>query len=263
MIKGHGVEEGGGAALTDAGPAQRPSWKAALRTASIWLVLWLTPLALIAAMAGVSSIWMAEGVFFSKAAVVTFGGAYAVLAYIAQQAVETYGWLGPGEMLDGLGMAETTPGPLIQVVQFVGFMGAYRHADGMDPMVAGILGSILTTWVTFVPCFLFIFAGAPWIEHLRGNRALTAALSGITAAVVGVVLNLSVWFSLHVLFAEVGEVEYLGARLLVPEWGSVDVASLLIAVGAFVALFRFKLGMMWTLAGAVAVGLAYHLFLRG
>jgi chromate transporter len=263
VIKGHEVEEGTGAALTDAGHARRPSWRAALGTASIWLALWFTPLALIAAVAGASSIWMAEGVFFSKAAVVTFGGAYAVLAYIAQQAVETYGWLRPGEMLDGLGMAETTPGPLIQVVQFVGFMGAYRHADGMDPMAAGFLGSVLTTWVTFVPCFLFIFVGAPWIEHLRGNQALTAALSGITAAVVGVVLNLSVWFSLHVLFAEVGEVEYLGARLLVPEWGSVDVASLLIAVGAFVALFRFKLGMMWTLAVAVVVGLVHHLFLRG
>jgi chromate transporter len=263
VIKGHGVDATDASALGDRGSGVRPSWRSGLRTASFWLVLWLAPLVLIAGVSGTSSIWTAEGVFFSKAAVVTFGGAYAVLAYIAQQAVETYGWLLPGEMLDGLGMAETTPGPLIQVVQFVGFMGAYRLAGGMDPIHAGILGSILTTWVTFVPCFLFIFVGAPWIEHLRGNKALTAALSGITAAVVGVVLNLSVWFSLHVLFAEVREVDYLGARLLIPQWATVDVASLLIAIGAFVALFRFKLGMMGTLAGAVAVGLAYYLAVGG
>jgi chromate transporter len=263
VIRGHVVDASDVSALGDGGSGVRPSWSVGLRTASFWVVLWLAPLALIAIVSGTSSIWMAQGVFFSKAAVVTFGGAYSVLAYIAQQAVETYGWLRPGEMLDGLGMAETTPGPLIQVVQFVGFMGAFRNAGGMDPIHAGILGSILTTWVTFVPSFLFIFVGAPWIEHLRGNKALTAALSGITAAVVGVVLNLSVWFSLHVLFAEVQEVEYLNARLLIPEWASVDAASLLIAIGAFVALFRFRLGMMWTLAGAATVGLVYHLAVHG
>jgi len=204
-----------------------------------------------------------EGIFFSQAAVVTFGGAYAVLAYIAQEAVGTYGWLRPGEMLDGLGMAETTPGPLIQVVQFVGFMGAYRNPGGLDPMLAGVLGSLITVWATYTPCFLFIFLGAPWIEYLRGNRALSMALSAITAAVVGVILNLAVWFSLHVLFGRVGEIRAAGMRVLVPEWGTLDWASLLIAAGAFVALFRFRLGMLSTLAGAAAVGVVYRLALGG
>ena len=141
-------------------------------------------------------------VFFCKMAVVTFGGAYAVLAYVAQQAVETYGWLAPGEMLDGLGMAETTPGPLIMVTQFVGFMGAFpRSRARCRRCVAGMLGGLLTTWVTFVPCFLWIFLGAPFVETLRGNRALCGALAAITAAVVGVILNLAIWFALHVLFA--------------------------------------------------------------
>ena len=262
VIQGHAVGDGGAAALTDRRSGVRPSATAALRTAALWITLWMVPVAVVAAATGTSSIWTTLGTFFSKAAVVTFGGAYAVLAYVAQEAVESHGWLRPGEMLDGLGMAETTPGPLIQVVQFVGFMGAYRNAGTMHPMLAGVLGSILTTWVTFVPCFLFIFVGAPWIEHLRGNRALTAALSAITAAVVGVILNLSIWFSLHVLFGEVREVEYGGLRLLVPTGSTLDVASLVIALGAFAAVFRFRLGMLWTLAGAVAAGVAYHLFLR-
>src|SRR5206468_3561088 len=155
-------------------------------------------------------------IFFSKMAVVTFGGAYAVLAYVAQQVVDTYGWLRPGEMLDGLGMAETTPGPLIMVTQFVGFMAAYRDAGALHPMLAGILGGLLTTWVTFVPCFLWIFLGAPYIEVLRGNKALSAALSAITAAVVGVILNLAVWFALHVLFTEVHQMRVIGLTLDVP-----------------------------------------------
>jgi chromate transporter len=154
-------------------------------------------------------------------------------------------------------MAETTPGPLIQVVQFVGFMGAYRNPGTLDPMLAGVLGSVLTTWVTFVPCFLFIFVGAPWIQHLRGRQGLTAALSGITAAVVGVILNLAVWFSIHVLFAEVGELRMAGVRLLVPEWATLDAAALLITIGAFAALFVLRWGMLRTLALAAAAGLAY------
>src|SRR5207247_314626 len=145
-------------------------------------------------------------IFFSKMAMVTFGGAYAVLAYVAQQAVENYGWLKPGEMLDGLGMAETTPGPLIMVLQFVGFMAAFRDPGALPPLLAGTLGGLLTTWVTFIPCFLWIFAGAPFVEALRGNKALNAALSSITAAVVGVVLNLAVWFALHALFHQVWQV---------------------------------------------------------
>jgi chromate transporter len=201
--------------------------------------------------------------FFSKAAVVTFGGAYAVLAYMAQQAVEVYGWLRPGEMLDGLGLAETTPGPLIQVVQFVGFMGAYRQPGSLNSMLAGILGSILTTWVTFVPCFVWIFIGAPYIEYLRGNKALTTALSAITAAVVGVILNLAVWFSLHTIFGSVNEI-YLGLiRLQIPVWSTLNLPALLIAIGAFVALFRYKQSMLTTLAGSATVGLIYYLLSQG
>ncbi len=202
---------------------------------------------------------MQEGIFFSTAAVVTFGGAYAVLAYVAQQAVEVYGWLQPGEMLDGLAMAETTPGPLIQVVQFVGFMGAYRNPAPLSPMAAGIVGSVVTTWVTFVPSFLWIFVGAPYIEYLRGRKALTSALSTITAAVVGVILNLAVWFSVHTLFAEVSERSWAGVRLLVPHWQTIDLAATAIAVAAFFALLRFKVGMLATLAGSVVVGALWYL----
>jgi chromate transporter len=165
----------------------------------------------------------------------------------------------PGEMLDGLGMAETTPGPLIQVVQFVGFMGAYRQPGNLSPMLAGVLGSILTTWVTFVPCFLWIFLGAPYIEYLRGNKDLSAALSAITASVVGVILNLAVWFSLHTVFAVVDERQVGWVKLLVPRWETADLISLFIAVAAFIALFRFKVSMLLTLAGSAVVGLVYYL----
>lgn len=213
IIKGHQAKSDGGAsaspvadALDRYPPAHTlPSRARALRVLGVCLALWGLPIALLLSLLGAGHVFSEESIFFSKAAVVTFGGAYAVLAYIAQQAVERYGWLLPGEMLDGLGMAETTPGPLIQVVQFVGFMGAYRHPGTLDPMVAGILGSVITTWVTFVPCFLWIFLGAPFIEALRGKRWLNAGLSTITAAVVGVVLNLAIWFALHTLFAEVDE----------------------------------------------------------
>jgi chromate transporter len=212
---------------------------------------------------GEGNVFTQMGLFFSRAAVVTFGGAYAVLAYIAQEAVQTYGWLQPGEMLDGLGMADTTPGPLIQVVQFVGFMGAYRNPGGLSPLLAGVLGAILTTWVTFVPCFLWIFLGAPYIENLRGHKSLSTALSAITAAVVGVILNLAIWFSLNVSFGTVNEVYYGPIRLYLPDLATVDWASLLIAVAAFIALFRFKVSMLWTLAGAALAGLMYYLFFLG
>jgi chromate transporter len=162
-------------------------------------------------------------------------------------------------MQDGLGMAETTPGPLVQVVQFVGFMGAFRDAGGLDPLLAAVLASVLVTWVTFVPCFLFIFAGAPLIERLRAQRPLSAALSAITAAVVGVILNLAVWFSLHTLFATVETVRVGPLRLLVPEWGTVDPFAVLLALGAFVALLRFRLGVLPTVFGGAALGLGYHL----
>jgi len=190
-------------------------------------VLWALPLIACRSAFGPGSVFTAEGLFFSKAAVVTFGGAYAVLAYIAQRAVATYGWLLPGEMLDGLGLAETTPGPLIMVVEFVGFLGAYRAPGPFTPLVAGLLGAALTVWVTFVPCFLWIFLGAPYIEALRGRHGLHAALSAITAAVVGVILNLSLWFALHVLFRRVAELHVGPLRLLVPELASVDGAAAL------------------------------------
>lgn len=240
----------------------RPTFMRSVRVAAIWLTLWFVPLGILIAVRGWDDVLVKEGIFFSKAAVVTFGGAYSVLAYIAQQAVNTYGWLRPGEMLDGLGMAETTPGPLIMVLQFVGFMGAYRHATDLDPLVAGVFGSIITTWVTFTPCFLFIFLGAPYIEYLRGKKSLSTALSGITAAVVGVILNLAVWFSLHTLFGALNEVNSMGMQLLVPEWGTLDIAALAIAVGAFVALFHFRWSMIPTLAGSAGVGLLYHLLFR-
>jgi chromate transporter len=240
---------------------ERPTLARTARVAVVWLFIWLTPLLLLGLSRGRGDIFVEEGIFFSKAAVVTFGGAYAVLAYMAQEAVNTYGWLAPGEMLDGLGMAETTPGPLIQVVQFVGFMGAYRNAGALDPLVAGVLGSVLTTWMTFAPCFLFIFVGAPYIEALRGNRSLSTALSAITAAVVGVILNLAIWFSLHTLFGRVDE-EFLGPlRLFIPQWATLDPVALLIAVAALVALFHFKVSMLWTLAASAAVGLLYFLWL--
>lgn len=242
-----------------AATAGRASLSRSLAVLALWSTIWLAPLGLLALALGGSHVFVQEGVFFSKAAVVTFGGAYAVLAYIAQRAVEDFGWLQPGEMLDGLGMAETTPGPLIQVVQFVGFLAAYRNPGELDPMLAGILGSVVVTWVTFAPCFLWIFLGAPYIERLRSHRGLAHALTAVTAAVVGVILNLAAWFSLHTLFGSVDEQRVAGVRLLIPDLQSVDLAAGLIAVAAFVALFRFKVGMLTTLAGAVVLGMAYRL----
>jgi chromate transporter len=239
----------------------RPSTWRAVRVAAFWGVLWFGPLIALYLVLGAGHIFTQEGIFFSQVAVVTFGGAYAVLAYIAQEAVATYGWLQPGEMIDGLGMAETTPGPLVQVVQFVGFMGAYRNPGMLDPLVAGVLGSVVVTWVTFIPCFLFIFLGAPYIEYLRGKESLTAALSGITAAVVGIILNLAVWFGLHVLFEDLWTYEEFGMDLLIPVFETLDVAALVIVVGSFVMIFRLKQGMLRTLAVAMAAGLCYHLLI--
>jgi chromate transporter len=237
----------------------RPSMGRALRVLVVCLTLWAVPLVVVLLVLGAESVFVKEGIFFSQAALVTFGGAYAVLAYIAQRAVETYGWLLPGEMVDGLGLAETTPGPLVMVVQFVGFLGAYRHPGDLPPLFAGVLGSLMTVWVTFVPCFLWIFLGAPYIEALRGNRSLSAALSAITAAVVGVILNLSLWFGLHVVFAQVAE-QHLGPlRLYVPQLSSVDVAAGVLAALAMLAMFRFKLGLPKTLAASAALGLGWKL----
>lgn len=241
----------------------RPDWRWSVTLSVIFLILWLAPIALLIAMLGTGNVFTDIAIFFSKMAVVTFGGAYAVLAYVAQQAVEHYGWLRPGEMLDGLGMAETTPGPLIMVTQFVGFMGAARQASGMDPMLAGTLGGILATWVTFVPCFLWIFLGAPFSERLRGNRALSAALTAITAAVVGVILNLAIWFGLHTLFGEVREVDAGPLRLEVPLLSSLDPAALVLTLAALIAVFRFKVGTLPLLAGAAMAGVLYRSIAAG
>jgi chromate transporter len=191
-------------------------------------------------------------------AMVTFGGAHAVLAYVAQQAVDNYGWLKPGEMLDGLGMAETTPGPLIMVLQFVGFMAAYRDPSALSPMLAGTLGGLLATWVTFIPCFLWIFLGAPFIEIIRGNRALASALSAITAAVVGVVLNLAIWFTIHTIFRETISIHGLLVNFDAPNLASVDPWALSLSTAAAVAIFRFKVGMIPTLGACCAAGIALH-----
>jgi chromate transporter len=232
-----------------------------LKVASIWLVVWLTPVAALLFFLGDSNVFSQIAVFFSKMAVVTFGGAYAVLAYVAQQAVENFHWLRPGEMLDGLGMAETTPGPLIMVLQFVGFMAAYRDPGALRPLLAGALGGLLTTWVTFTPCFLWIFLGAPYIEQLRGNKALTGALSAITAAVVGVILNLAIWFAIHTIFHQTITVRGLGFVFDLPVPASVEVWALLLSIGAVFAIFRFKAGLLQTLGACAAAGVL--LFLVG
>ncbi len=236
----------------------RPTVARALRVAGICLALWLVPVAAILATLGSGHVFTEIAVFFSKMAVVTFGGAYAVLAYVAQQAVEGYGWLKPGEMLDGLGMAETTPGPLIMVLQFVGFMGAYRDPGVLSPLMAGVAGGLLATWVTFVPCFLFIFLGAPFIETLRGNKALHGALSAITAAVVGVVLNLAIWFAIHTIFRRTFAVRGYGFAFDMPVLASVDLWALALSAGAVIAIFRFKVGMITTLGLCSGVGLLLY-----
>jgi chromate transporter len=243
--------------------ATRPPLRRSLAVGALWLAIWLVPVGLLLATLGGRHVLVQEALLFSKTAVVTFGGAYSVLAYIAQRAVETYGWLAPQEMLDGLGMAETTPGPLIQVVQFVGFMGAYRNPGALSPLTAAVCGSVITTWVTYAPCFMWIFLGAPYVEWLRGKRALTDALSAITAAVVGVILNLAVWFAVHTLFAQVGDVRVGPLRLLVPRWGTLDPFAALIAAAAFGALFYLRAGMLWTLAGAILLGLLRGWLLSG
>ncbi|MDP3261691.1 MAG: chromate efflux transporter [Tabrizicola sp.] len=230
----------------------------AFRAGAVALALWLLPVGALLLIAP-DSVFTDIATFFSKLAVLTFGGAYAVLAWVAQEAVGTYGWLEPGEMLDGLGMAETTPGPLIMVLQFVGFMGAMREAGWAAPLVAGTLGGLLATWVTFAPCFAWIFLGAPFMERLRSNKALSAALSAVTAAVVGVILNLAIWFAIHVVWREVMRVEAGPLSLELPVLGSIDWVAAALSVLALIAVFRLKLGMATVLGGAAALGLGLHL----
>jgi chromate transporter len=240
-------------------PHARPTISWTITVAVIWLLLWLVPVGAILATLGPANVFSQIAIFFSKMALVTFGGAYAVLAYVAQQAVEHYHWLAPGEMLDGLGMAETTPGPLIMVLQFVGFMAAFRDPGGLPPMLAATLGGLLATWVTFTPCFLWIFLGAPFIEKLRGNKALNSGLSAITAAVVGVILNLAIWFAIHTIFRAVFRINQFGLSFDAPVLASVNAWALFLSVAAAIAIFRFKIGMIPVLIACSLAGLGLYL----
>jgi len=230
------------------------------KAAFVWGIVWFAPIAALAVALGRQHVFVQEALFFSKVAVVTFGGAYAVLSYVAQQAVETYHWLRPDEMLTGLGLAETTPGPLILVLVFVGFLAGARGATGLDPVLAGTLGALVTVWVTFAPCFLFIFAGAPFVERLRTNAYVAGALRAVTAAVVGVIANLALWFGLHVLFGEVGAATFGPVSVPVPALATVNPAAALIAAAAALALLRFHVGVLWVLALAALAGLGLRLF---
>jgi chromate transporter len=221
----------------------KPSWSRAVKVTIVCLVLWLAPTIVAGLIRGWHSTLFNEGLFFSKAAVVTFGGAYAVLPYVAQEAMFHYGWLHPGQMMDGLGLAETTPGPLIMVVQFVGFVAAWQHPEGLSPVLAATLGALITTWATFTPCFLWVFLGGPHIEQLRGNKKLTSALSTITAAIVGVVLNLAVWFALHVFF---------------PQPGKVDWFALGLSLVALFGILRWRWSVIAVVVGAGVLGLGYR-----
>lgn len=237
----------------------RPSLLRLCRTVLLGVMIWLGPLAVMAALLGMENVFTAIAVFNSKMAMVTFGGAYAVLTYMAQQAVEHFHWLRPDEMLVGLGFAETTPGPLISVVQFVGFLAAARQPGALDPVLAGTLGGVLAMWTTFVPSFLWIFLGGPYVEALIGNRTLNAALTAITAAVVGVILNLAAWLALHTLFRQLHARTFSGITMNLPVLSSIDLAALVIALGAIVALFRFKLGVVPVLLASCAAGVFFHL----
>lgn len=236
----------------------RPSARRFFSTLAVWLAIWFVPLIVLWQALGPAHVYTAEATFFSKMAAVTFGGAYAVLAYVAQQAVEVHGWLKPDEMLTGLGLAETTPGPLILVLVFVGFLGGARLA-ALSPLAGGIGGALVTLWFTFVPCFLWVFVGAPYVETVRHVRWLASALSAVTAAVVGIIANLAVWFGLHVLFGKVDEVDWGPFALPSPEIGSFDAAAALIAVAAGVALIRFKANMIAVLAIAAFAGMAWRM----
>ena len=260
-LGGHDDSDDGPAPLIpdDALHADRPTAGRAVRVVAIGLVVWFTPVALAALLLGRDSVYVDQGLFFSGTALVTFGGAYAVLAFVAQQAVDVYGWLAPGEMVRGLALAETTPGPLIMVVQFVGGLGAYRDPGAVDPWLGMLLGSLLVTWVTFVPCFLFIFLGAPYVERLRDNHHLTAALTGITAAVVGVIASLAVFFALHTLFADTRVLAWGPAALEVPVLGSWDPLAFGLTALALVLLLWRGWTPLRTLGVCAAIGLVVGL----
>ena len=234
-------------------------WRSTILSVLVWGTIWAAPMALIALTLGQDHVLWQIGAFFSQLAVVTFGGAYAVLAYMAQEAVQGFGWLDAGEMADGLGLAETTPGPLILVTQFVGYLAAFRSPEPFSPLVAGLLGAMLTTWVTFAPCFLWIFALAPWIDRLGHAVRLKGALAAITAAVVGVIANLTAWFALHVLFAQVGEVQFGPVRLDWPLWASFDWRAGVLAALAVLLAFQLRWSVLRILAVCAAGGIVLSL----
>ena len=227
---------------------------ATARAILIWGFVWLAPVAALVTLLGAGHVFAQEALFFSKVAVITFGGAYAVLAYVAQQAVETWHWLRPDEMVTGLGFAETTPGPLILVLVFVGFLAGARGGTGLGPLLAGTIGSLITLWVIFAPSFLFIFAGAPYVEKLRGNRYITGPLAAVTAAVVGVIANLALWFGLHVLFADIGQASFGPLSLPEPDIRSLHPMAALIAVAAGVALIRYHASVVFVLVLSALAG---------
>ncbi|MBA2533326.1 MAG: chromate efflux transporter [Nocardioidaceae bacterium] len=239
--------------------AERPSLRRASVIVGIGLLVWFLPLLAVVLATGRDSVFTEQGLFFSGTALVTFGGAYAVLAYVAQEAVQTYGWLEPGEMVRGLALAETTPGPLIMVVQFVAFLGAYRDPGGLDPWAAALLGALLTTWVTFVPCFILIFLGAPYVERLRGNATLAAALSGITASVVGVIASLAVYFALHTLFDRTRFHDWGPVHLELPVLDALQPTALAIGALALVMIFWRRWSVLRTLGVCAVLGLAAEL----
>ncbi len=262
---GHGG--GGQAGFSDADSAiglgvpahaEARGWRA-MRVPLVLALLWIAPTLGLLAMLGPDNRFTEIAGFFSRMAVVTFGGAYAVLAYVGQTAVDHYGWLAPAEMLDGLGLAETTPGPLIMVTQFVGFLAGFREPGALSPLVGGILGGLLTTWVTFVPCFIWIFAGAPYVERLRSNVAMSSALSAITAAVVGVILNLAIWFAIHFLFSKQVLWTVFPMRVDLPVLQTLNWQAGLLSTIAMVALFRFRLSVFWVLGGCAGAGLVLRL----
>ncbi len=227
----------------------------AIRTAAVGLVSWWAPLGLVVLAFGVGHVLSQQAIFFSEAAMVTFGGAYAVLAYIHQAVVQRFGWITAPQMLDGLGLAESTPGPLIMVTEFVGFLAAFRQPGSLPPLVAGILGALVTTWATFAPCFLWIFLGAPYLERLRASAALRASLSAVTAAVVGVILNLAVWFGLHTLFGTVGRATFAGLAMPVVRVRDFDGFAFAIALAGAIGMWKGGWGMVPVILGSVALGL--------
>ena len=239
--------------------ASGATWRRALTVVLVGMAVWWIPLLGVIAIRGIEDTLSEMAVFFSQAAMVTFGGAYAVLAYINEVAVQDFGWLEPGQMVTGLGLAESTPGPLIMVTEFVGFLGAFRLPGGLHPVAAGVAGAAVATWATFAPCFLWIFLGAPYIEKLRGNRALGAALSAITAAVVGVILNLAVTFAIFALFDKVGSIEWGPMSFPSPVWQTWDPAAFAIAVVAFVGLWRARWNVLAVVLASAVAGLVYRL----